>query len=66
MVEEAEKEGGIRGSTSAPNFLKELLFDFGAVDLGHSGNKFTWWNKRWVKVLSRKDWIVLSLVSTGE
>ena len=49
MVEEAEKEGGIRGSTSAPNFLKELLFDFGAVDLGHSGNKFTWWNKRWGK-----------------
>ena len=47
VVEEAEKEGGNRGSTSTPNFLKELLFELEAVDLGYSGNKFTWWNKRW-------------------
>lgn len=49
VVEEAEKEGGIRGSASTPNFLKELLFQLEAIDLGHSGNKFTWWNKRWGK-----------------
>uniref|UniRef100_A0A2N9F7G7 Reverse transcriptase domain-containing protein n=1 Tax=Fagus sylvatica TaxID=28930 RepID=A0A2N9F7G7_FAGSY len=41
-----EKEGGRRGSTSAPNFLKEILFDLGAVDLSFAGNKFTWFNKR--------------------
>ena len=47
VVEDSEKEGGIQGSTSAPNFLKELLFDLSAIDLGYSGNQFTWWNKRW-------------------
>ena len=32
-----------------PNFLKDLLFDLGAVDLGYTGKKFTWCNKRWGK-----------------
>ena len=41
VVEDSEKEGRTRGNTSAPNFLKELLFNLGAVDLGHSRNKFT-------------------------
>jgi hypothetical protein len=48
-VDDAEKDGGIRGSSSTPNFLKDLLFDLGAVDLGFAGCKFTWWNKRWGK-----------------
>jgi hypothetical protein len=48
-VEESEKEGGHSGSSSAPNFLKELLFDLGVVNLGYSGTQFTWWNKRWGK-----------------
>jgi hypothetical protein len=46
IINEEEKEGGRRGSTSAPNFLKEILFDLGAVDLSFAGNKFTWFNKR--------------------
>lgn len=45
VVEEAEKEGGNRGSGSTPNFIKELLFELEAIDLDHNGNKFTWWNK---------------------
>ena len=29
-----------------PSYLKDLLFDLGAVDLGFGGNKFTWSNRR--------------------
>ena len=49
VVSESEKQGGVRGSPSTPTFLKDLLFDLEAVDLGYSGNQFTWWNKRWGK-----------------
>jgi exonuclease III len=49
IVEEEEKEGGKPGCASAPNFLKDLIFYLGVVDLGFSGNKFTWTNKRWGK-----------------
>uniref|UniRef100_A0A2N9HGL8 Reverse transcriptase domain-containing protein n=1 Tax=Fagus sylvatica TaxID=28930 RepID=A0A2N9HGL8_FAGSY len=42
-----EKEGGHVGSSSSPNFLKDLLFDLGAVDLDFVGNSFTWSNRRW-------------------
>jgi hypothetical protein len=47
ILNDEEKEGGKREYTSCPNFLKEIMFDLGAVDLGFSGNKFTWSNKRW-------------------
>uniref|UniRef100_A0A2N9FQS3 Reverse transcriptase domain-containing protein n=1 Tax=Fagus sylvatica TaxID=28930 RepID=A0A2N9FQS3_FAGSY len=47
IVEDSEKEGGSLGSSSTPNFLRELLFDLAAIDLGFSSNKYTWWNKRW-------------------
>jgi hypothetical protein len=47
VLEDSEKEGGRCGGSSAPNFLKDLLFDIGAVDLGFVGNRFTWSNKRW-------------------
>ena len=36
-----KKDGGRRDGTSAPNFLKELMFDLGAIDLGFNGNSFT-------------------------
>jgi exonuclease III len=49
VMEEEEKEEGKRGSFSSPNFLKDLMFDLGAIDLGYFGNQFTWWNKRWGK-----------------
>jgi hypothetical protein len=47
MVDSIEKEGGRIGCSSAPNYLKNMLFDLGAIDLGFSSNKFTWTNKRW-------------------
>ena len=47
VVEDYEKGGGKRGSSLAPNFLKELLFDLGTIDLRFASNKYTWWNKRW-------------------
>jgi exonuclease III len=45
IVEDAEKDGGRCGASSTPSFLKELLFDLGAVDLGFTGNRYTWSNK---------------------
>ena len=40
--------GGSRvGSTSATNYLKELIFEFGAIDLGYSRNAFTLARGRW-------------------
>ena len=42
-----EKEGGRLGSSSTPNYLKDILFELGVVDLVFSGNSFTWTNKRW-------------------
>jgi hypothetical protein len=42
-----EKVGGKRGSGSTPNLLQEIMFEFGAVDLGFTGSNFTWCNKRW-------------------
>lgn len=49
ILGDSEKEGGRRGSSSAPNFLSEIMFELGAVDLGFSGNNFNWCNKRWGK-----------------
>ncbi|KAL4607019.1 hypothetical protein ACB092_09G145100 [Castanea dentata] len=36
-----ERFGGSRGSSSAVNHLKDLMFEFSAIDLGSSSNKFT-------------------------
>nr|XP_023872064.1 uncharacterized protein LOC111984679 [Quercus suber]POE86237.1 hypothetical protein CFP56_07045 [Quercus suber] len=47
IVNEEEKKGGRKGSSSSPNYLKELMFEFGAIDLGYSGSKFTWAKGRW-------------------
>ena len=39
---------GSRGAgDSKNNFLKELVFEFGAIDLGYSGNAFTWARGKW-------------------
>nr|POF06471.1 hypothetical protein CFP56_57443 [Quercus suber] len=46
-LNEEESRGGRKGNSSATNYLKELMFDFGAIDLGFSGNKFTWAKGRW-------------------
>ena len=49
VVEDNEKLGGRPGSSSASNYLHNLISDLDAVDLGFSGVKFTWCNKRWGK-----------------
>ena len=48
-MEANEKLGGHTGSTSATNYLRNFMFELGAVDPGFSGAKFTWCNKRWGK-----------------
>ena len=47
ILEDEEKEGGNKGNSSGPNYLKEIMFNLRGVDLGHIGNKFTWTNRRW-------------------
>ena len=34
--------GSKGGGLSTTNYLKELMFEFGAIDLGFSGNAYTW------------------------
>lgn len=38
--------GGKKGSTST-NYLKELMFEVGAIDLGYSEGKYTWAKGKW-------------------
>jgi len=39
--------GNKRGESTATNFLKELIFGFGAIDLGFSSNTFMWAKGKW-------------------
>ena len=41
VISEDEVLGGRKGCFSATNYLKELMFEFGAIDLGFLGSKFT-------------------------
>ena len=47
ILNEDEQVGGCKGSSSAINYLKELMFEYNAVDLGYSGDKFTWAKGKW-------------------
>nr|XP_023914857.1 uncharacterized protein LOC112026404 [Quercus suber]XP_023926100.1 uncharacterized protein LOC112037486 [Quercus suber] len=49
IVNEEEQLGGNKGGSSSVNYLKELLFELNAVDLGYSGNNFTWARGKWGK-----------------
>ena len=49
IVNEDEQLGGNKGGPSATNYIKELLFEFNAVDLGYSSNKYTWARGKWGK-----------------
>ena len=46
VLNENEILGGKKGSSST-NFLKDLMFEVGAIDLGYSGVKYTWAKGRW-------------------
>ena len=49
IVNEEEQLGGNKGGSSSINYLKELLFELNAMDLGYSRNKFTWARGKWGK-----------------
>ncbi len=49
ILEDSEKEGGRVGSSSTPNYFKDLMFELGSIDLGFVRKKFTWSNRRWGK-----------------
>ena len=54
IINEEEQIGGNRGGSSGENYLKELMFEFNAVDLGYSGNKFTWARGNWGKAAIKR------------
>ena len=41
-ISDDEKCGGTRGGSSTPNYLKDIMFELGVVDLGFFGKNFTW------------------------
>ena len=41
--------GGRKGCSSTNNYLNELMFEFGAIDLGYAGSKYTWAKGIWGK-----------------
>ena len=47
VINEDEVSGGRKGCSLATNYLKELMFEFGAIDLGFSGCKFISAKGRW-------------------
>ena len=47
ILDAKEKVGGRSGSSSNSNYFNSLMFELGAIDLGFSGARFTWCNKRW-------------------
>ena len=47
VISEDEVSGGRKGCSLATNYLKELMFEFEAIDLGFLGSKFTWAKGGW-------------------
>ncbi|XP_075674808.1 uncharacterized protein LOC142643997 [Castanea sativa] len=54
FLDSEEKDGGRAESSMSLNFLKDILFELGAIDLGFSGCRFTWRKKRWGKNVLRE------------
>ena len=49
ILNKEEQFSGSKGRSSNTNYLKELMFELNAVDLGYSGNKYTWTRGKWGK-----------------
>ena len=47
VVNDNETLGSRKGGSSATNYLKELMAELGAIDLGFTGSKFTWAKGKW-------------------
>ena len=65
-LNEDEKKGSKRGNTSETNHLKDLMFEFRAIDLGYLGSKFTWAKGNWGYTLSKEDWTGALQISLGD
>ena len=46
--------GGRKGCSSTNNYLNELMFKFGAINLGYAGSKYTWAKDIWGKALIKR------------
>ena len=46
-INDDKRKGGKKGSTSKTNHLKDLMFEFGAINLWYSRSKFTWAKGKW-------------------
>lgn len=53
-LNEEEKYGGKIGESSSNNFLQDLMFNIGAMDLVFSGNQFIWANGKWGKAIVKR------------
>jgi hypothetical protein len=46
ILGQSEKSGGLPYACSSRDFFRDFLFTFGMIDLGFSGNPYTWSNHR--------------------
>ena len=54
VLDSEEKDGGRAESSMSPNFLKDIPFELGAIDLGFTRSRFNWRKKRWGKNVLRE------------
>ena len=66
IINDEEKSGSKKGGALATNFLKELLFEFNAVDLGYSRDKFTWAKGKWGSAVIKRRMDRVSQVFLGD
>lgn len=57
ILHQSDKLGGRPVAHSSRDGFHDMVHRNGLIDLGFSGNPFTWNNKRWVKLISVNDWI---------
>ena len=54
VLNEEEIAGGKKGYSSTNNYLSELMFEFGAIDLGYTKRRYTWAKGNMGKSLNQK------------
>ena len=54
VLNEEEIVGGKKGYSLTNNYLSELMFEFGAIDLGYTGRRYTWAKGKMGKSLNQK------------
>jgi len=58
ILDQTNKSGGLPFASSSDDFFRTFMNDCGMVDLGYSGNSFTWSNHReWRNLIKQHlDW----------